>query len=66
MTHISIDEQVEILKTTTERVGVSPEAASAFLHSAGIYTVGDGLARKETVHFKHSNKTAAISKTHKK
>jgi len=42
MTLISVDEQVEILKTTTERVGVSREAASEFLRSAGIYTVADG------------------------
>jgi hypothetical protein len=36
MTRRSIEEQVEILRTTTERVGVSRESASDFLRSAGI------------------------------
>jgi hypothetical protein len=43
MTQKSIEEQVEIVKTTTERVSASPEAAFEFLRSAGIFTMKDGV-----------------------
>jgi hypothetical protein len=48
MTRKSIDEQVEILKTTTERVGKSSKAASEFLKSAGIFTNKNGAIRTES------------------
>lgn len=48
MTRKSIDEQVEILKTTTERVGVSAETASSFLSSAGIFVLKDGVIYGKT------------------
>lgn len=46
MTRRSIEEQVEILRSATEKAGVSPEAASAFLRSAGI-SVGRDIARRQ-------------------
>lgn len=36
MTRRSIEEQVQVLKKATEKASASPEAASAFLRSAGI------------------------------
>jgi hypothetical protein len=48
MTRKSIDEQVEILKITTERVGKSSKAASEFLRSAGIFTNKNDAGRTES------------------
>jgi len=49
MTRRSIEEQVEILRTTTERVGVSREAAADFLRSAGIPHT-NGAVRKHVAY----------------
>lgn len=47
MTRRSIEEQVEILRSATEKAGVSPEAASAFLRSAGISVGRADIARRQ-------------------
>ncbi len=59
MTRQSIEEQVEILRVTTERISSSPEAASEYLQRAGIIHHKGG-AVSERSHY--ASRTGQLSK----
>jgi hypothetical protein len=46
MTRESIEEQIEILRKTAERINASPEAARDFLERAGIIPRKSDVARE--------------------